>query len=101
MSKATFCIFISIFCHFLLCQHTSTKDIARQSVCGVHALEEIVEVVKIDLVETALEEVDIVEIVELDRKLNRGLELAHTNPHLGRSPSNTKTVGDGHIGGQH
>ena len=97
-SKATFCIFISICCHFLLCQHTSTKDIARQSACGVHALEEIVEVVKVDLVETALEEVDIVEVVELDRKLNRGLELAHTNPHLGRSPSNTKT--NGHIGGQ-
>ena len=64
---------------------SSTKYIAGKSYYGVHTilvetpLGEIVEVVMIDLVETALEEVDIVEIMELDRKLNRGLELAHNN----------------------
>ena len=41
----------------------------------------------IHLVETALEEVDIVEVVKLDRKLNCCLEFAHITPlHLG-SPS--------------
>ena len=39
------------------------------------------------LVEAPLKEVDIVEIVQLDRKLNRGLELTHTHPLLG-SPTN-------------
>ena len=39
------------------------------------------------LVEAPLKEVDIVEIVQLDRKLNGGLELTHTHPLLG-SPTN-------------
>ena len=34
----------------------------------------------IHLVEATLEEVDIVEVVKLDRKLNRCLEFAHTHP---------------------
>ena len=42
----------------------------------------------IHLVETALEEVDIVEVVKLDRKLNCCLEFAHTTPqHLGSPKS--------------